>query len=160
MPEIYVPDAFGLDSARPLWRAHFIKPDGSGHTHAIGITAPHWRIVEYDLDPTDTETILDIILHEQFIQPPDIHNMTAVEAKKIHLNNILHVKKNMVSIDHKSDHFKPFHVHHGITPERISKFQEHIDAIRSGTRIDPKEVRQHLRFNQSSEADRSGDNRR
>ncbi|MFB6776484.1 hypothetical protein ACFCX0_03425 [Streptomyces sp. NPDC056352] len=48
----------------PCWEVAFVKPDGNGHKVLMPQNILEWRAAEYGIDPTDTETLLDIVLHE------------------------------------------------------------------------------------------------
>jgi hypothetical protein len=63
-----VMETFGKDET-PLWRVIFKKPDGTYHDYIFPQSTLEWRAAEYDIDPEDTEALLDIVLHEPFKAP-------------------------------------------------------------------------------------------
>ena len=52
------------------WQLMILKPDGYGHGMAFPKATLEYRAGEYGIDPEDTETLLDIVLHEPFL--PDL----------------------------------------------------------------------------------------
>jgi hypothetical protein len=62
------------------WRVTYRKEDGTNHTHVFPKDTFDWRAAEYDIDPADIETLMDVVLHEPYVDPMD----TAVrEAGKL-----------------------------------------------------------------------------
>lgn len=90
-------------SREPAWLIE-MSLDGGDPTHAVGFPHSifHWRIAEYGIDPEDIETLLDIALHEQYIQlhhsdPTFLHN-TDQETARLH--HLARVKKSKQSVTH------------------------------------------------------------
>lgn len=67
--------------------------------HVFPADTLEWRAAEYDLDPTDLDTLLDIVLYEPFLEEPDqpeltLHDAPSVEeARAYHLQRVEKVKK-------------------------------------------------------------------
>lgn len=60
------------DSDKPwLWHVLYEDPDGQTRGHVFPKSTLAWRAAEYGIDPTDTDTLLDIVLHEPFAPHPD-----------------------------------------------------------------------------------------
>ncbi|MER7814553.1 hypothetical protein [Streptomyces sp. NPDC096153] len=79
MPEIrtvtdVVTDHLGPDRVE-CWRVRTLTPTGHVHEHIFPTTTLEWRSAEYGIDPEDTETLLDVILHEPFL--PDLDDPAA-----------------------------------------------------------------------------------
>jgi hypothetical protein len=52
------------------WAVVMTRPDGSKHAYVFPKFTLEQRAAEYGLDPADIETLLDIVLHEQFVHSP------------------------------------------------------------------------------------------
>ncbi|MGW6738667.1 hypothetical protein [Streptomyces sp. NPDC055013] len=52
-----------------LWHIVSLKPDGTYHDYYFPQDTLEWRAAEYDIDPTDVEGLLDIVLHEPHKAP-------------------------------------------------------------------------------------------
>jgi len=59
------------DTDRALWHVLYEDPDGSTRAHVFPKNTLAWRAAEYGIDPADTATLLDIVLHEPFAPHPD-----------------------------------------------------------------------------------------
>lgn len=66
MPEpIHITAVATLDvGGRPCWAVHQRRGDGSNHVHVFPPETLAWRAIEYGIDPADTDTLLELILHE------------------------------------------------------------------------------------------------
>lgn len=74
MPDIrtvtdVIAEHMGSDAV-PVWRVRSVDRAGHMHEHIFPHVTLAWRAAEYDIDPTDTAALLDIILHEPFL--PDL----------------------------------------------------------------------------------------
>lgn len=74
MPDIrtvteVVTEILGTDST-PCWRVRSTDAQGRIHEHIFPEVTLTWRAAEYGIDPADTATLLDIVLHEPFL--PDL----------------------------------------------------------------------------------------
>jgi hypothetical protein len=52
------------------WAVVMARPDGSKHVYVFPKFTLEQRAAEYGFDPADIETLLDIVLHEQFVHSP------------------------------------------------------------------------------------------
>ncbi|MEU1880828.1 hypothetical protein ABZ470_26275 [Streptosporangium sp. NPDC020072] len=59
------------DGAEPIWGISRVGPDGTARMHIIPHSTWEWRCAEYGIDPDDTTTLLDIVLHEPWIPSPN-----------------------------------------------------------------------------------------
>ncbi|MFG3051911.1 hypothetical protein ACGFZP_13300 [Kitasatospora sp. NPDC048239] len=83
-----------------FWVVVTTSQAGERHQHAFPTDTLLWRAAEYGIDPDDTETLLDIILHEPHITPAEAlaepvtlaAARTTGEAKTAHLARIAAVK--------------------------------------------------------------------
>ncbi|MEH0586238.1 hypothetical protein QA942_19960 [Streptomyces sp. B21-106] len=57
--------------AAPCWQVSLTRPDGSVGNHVMPTSALEWRAAEYGIDPTDVDTLLDILLHEPHMPTTD-----------------------------------------------------------------------------------------
>ncbi|MER5750613.1 hypothetical protein [Streptomyces sp. NPDC002088] len=48
----------------PCWQVRVLRADGQPHVHVMPQDVLEWRAAEYGIDPTDTDTLLEIVLHE------------------------------------------------------------------------------------------------
>lgn len=55
----------------PCWQVSLVRPDGKVAIHIMPTAALEWRAAEYGIDPTDVDTLLDIILHEPHMPTVD-----------------------------------------------------------------------------------------
>ena len=58
-------------SGMACWEVAMVKPDGATHIHLMPAATLEWRAAEYGIDPTDVDTLLDIILHEPHLPMVD-----------------------------------------------------------------------------------------
>lgn len=56
-----------------LWRVTSMRPDNLLHCHVFPKTTMASRAAEYGIEPTDTDTLLDIVLHEPYMINPLDH---------------------------------------------------------------------------------------
>lgn len=56
-----------------LWRVTSMRPDNILHCHVFPKTTMQSRAAEYGIDPNDTDTLLDIVLHEPYMVSPLDH---------------------------------------------------------------------------------------
>lgn len=71
-------------SGTECWMVGYRRPDGALHSHVFPKFTLAQRVAEYDLDPSDVDTILDVVLHEPFIADPtrESNHATDPAAKK------------------------------------------------------------------------------
>lgn len=58
-------------SGTPCWQVNMTRPDGSTAIHLMPADVLDWRAAEYGIDPTDVDTLLDLVLHEPHIPMTD-----------------------------------------------------------------------------------------
>lgn len=89
-------------SATASWRMMMTRHDGGTHLTAFPMSTLEWRVAEYGFDPTDIDGLLDIIIHEQFLNyddpiDADLPSLfkagSQQEAREAHLERIDRVKK-------------------------------------------------------------------
>lgn len=71
--EEYVPVEVGTyvtGGGVECWRIVYNKPSGYQHVHVFPKMTLCARAAEYGIDPTDVDTLLDIVLHEPFTPSP------------------------------------------------------------------------------------------
>ncbi|OKI16634.1 hypothetical protein [Streptomyces sp. CB03911] len=108
----------GANERGEYWVVVMSDDAGSKVNHAFPKDALLWRAAEYGIDPTDTGTLLDIILHEPYIPDPRLNDppaaaavraevggkrvpatlataATTADARTAHLARIAHVKANV-----------------------------------------------------------------
>lgn len=57
--------------AEPLWGVAVVKSDGSRFLKTFPHSTLEWRSAEYGIDPDDKDTLLDVVLHEDYIPRED-----------------------------------------------------------------------------------------
>lgn len=72
MPEpIHITAVATLDvGGRPCWVVRQRRGDGGDHAHVFPPETLAWRAIEYGIDPADTDTLLELILHEPHMASP------------------------------------------------------------------------------------------
>lgn len=63
-------DDFTTSSGTECWRVHYDNGDGTVHLHVFPKDTLLWRSIEYGIDVGDVDTLLDVILHEPFVDSP------------------------------------------------------------------------------------------
>lgn len=58
-------------SGRPCWTVLYEDAEGLFHSHTFPKETLEWRIAEYDLDPDDVDQLLDVVLHEPWLNDPE-----------------------------------------------------------------------------------------
>lgn len=73
-----MPEKWTIQESRPrtvgetsCWEVAAQKPDGTLHLYLMPTVALEWRAAEYGIDPTDVDTLLDVILHEPHMPMTD-----------------------------------------------------------------------------------------
>lgn len=117
------------------WRLAMTRPDGLMHLTVFPVSTPTWRIAEYGFDPNDLDTILDIIIHEQFMDfglPDDLPTLSTAkhqqEAREAHIERIRRLKVNHTEVvphgdSHREHPLQIIRNNHGITGQRIQECQ-------------------------------------
>lgn len=70
--------AEGVIGETATWQVGMVDAEGRTHIHVFPQEALAWRAAEYGIDPSDTDTLLDIILHEPFL--PDLGTLEGAAA--------------------------------------------------------------------------------
>jgi hypothetical protein len=71
MPTEYTITNVVEDTGRDLWHITYQSTGGELRHHVFPKSTLDWRAAEYGIDPSDTATLLDIVLHEPFVPNPD-----------------------------------------------------------------------------------------
>lgn len=67
-----------------VWEIHTQRDDGSKHLILMPKSTLDFRAAEYGIDPTDVDTLLDIIIHERLIPTPEEEDADPkLKAKKL-----------------------------------------------------------------------------
>ncbi|GAX54751.1 hypothetical protein [Streptomyces olivochromogenes] len=75
-----VSETFSRDG-NPLWHIVSLKPDGTYHDYVFPQDSLEWRAAEYSIDPSDVETLLDVILHEPHKAPLNRDDPALMEGR-------------------------------------------------------------------------------
>lgn len=118
------------DRNTPCWMIVMERPDGNTHLHVFPKTAVDWRMAEYDVD---TETALDMLLHEPFAanlrdpgETPPLFTADSVEAARdSHLALLERAKKEVV---------------HAVVAPSKARTADPLDVIRQAPRASGQEI--------------------
>lgn len=58
-------------SGTPCWEVSLVRPDGGTIIHLMPAAILDWRAAEFGIDPTDVETLLEVVLHEPHMPMTD-----------------------------------------------------------------------------------------
>lgn len=58
-------------SGTPCWQVSLVRPDGNTVVYLMPTNALDWRAAEYGIDPTDVDTLLEVVLHEPHMPMTD-----------------------------------------------------------------------------------------
>lgn len=110
--------------------------DGTPALHGISFPpeALGCRAVEYGIDPTDSHSLLDIVLHEPYLSAdehgPDhedfLYATDQKSARVAYLSKIQKVKASRVKVSDPDGHMAIVHAGHKVTPEFIAAMEQHI----------------------------------
>lgn len=90
----------------PVWMVDTSIDGGPIPTHSFGF--PHsiltWRVAEYGIDPSDFDTLLDVVLHEPHmththLDPTFLYNTDQDTARAAHLERVRRSKQGVVHHD-------------------------------------------------------------
>lgn len=134
----------------PIWRIIYDKGDGTVHLQVMPQSILLSRAAEYDIDPTDTDTLIDMVLHEPFMAPEEGSGLPALfsapsvsSAREAHLARIAHAKENRVSaVSAKrkakgagvSDPLDVMRRDHKVDHEMFNAIKNEVKALRSHLR--------------------------
>lgn len=115
------------------WLVEQAHPDGTPHLHVFPTDTLAWRAAEYGIDLADTDTLLDIVLHEPHLPGDDRLLPTAANrdaARADLLARIADTKTNHVHVISPQDR----------RPDSTGPTPDPLDLIRRHT-IDPAKAR-------------------
>lgn len=116
-----------------VWRIIIRNAAGNdGVTHLFPKNTLDWRAAEYGIDPTDVDTLLDVILHEPHIPAADGPDLWTADntghARAVHLAR---VEACPVRIDVKAAKaLAPVRTGHRPDVEQIRRMREQVDTNR------------------------------
>ena len=58
-------------AGNPVWEVRMLRADGQPHAHIMPTAALDYRAAEYGIDPADTDSLLEVLLHEPFMEPAE-----------------------------------------------------------------------------------------
>lgn len=125
----------------PLYWVTYQLDDGSQTCHVFPWDTLHWRSAEYGIDPTDSNLLLHIVLHEPHIDtssdnPEFLYNVRdRNRSLSEHLRKIEEVRDKVGIADPKG-HLDKIHQHHATT-HNIAMHKERcalVDDLLHGTK--------------------------
>ena len=63
-------DTYFPNSHTECWAVLMTRPDGARHAYVFPKSTLECRATEYDFGPGDIDTLLDVVMHEQFVHSP------------------------------------------------------------------------------------------
>jgi hypothetical protein len=122
------------------WHVVTRAADGHGLTHVFPKATLEWRAAEYGIDLADTDTLLDVILHEQLLDeeeaasvPVDLFEApSTARARAAHLARIggCKEKRERIVLDGKSNPLDVIRARPGINTEAVRAKRELVDVHR------------------------------
>lgn len=115
-----------------LLHADLTRPDGLPHRQTFPVDTLEWRAAEYDIDPADTDTLLDMVLSEPFLDPdPDDPALSLFDAPDIEQARAHHLKKvAKVQVDKDPKAWEDVKGHCVMHPEALDLKREHVRRVR------------------------------
>lgn len=109
------------------------------HEHRFPHEALHWRAAEYGIDPADSATLLDIVLHEPHIDtrhenPDFVYNTDEESARLAHLAKIVTAKQESVQITDPAGHLDEIHGAHVVDRAQHIRRALHVASLRRNNR--------------------------
>lgn len=128
----------GLEHDGALMRADVTRPDGSRCQHTFPVDTLEWRAAEYGLDPSDVDTLLEVVLAEPHLDPdPDDTTRSLFEAATIEEAREHHLKKvRKVTVDRDADAWAKAKEGAVMNPEALDLKAEHVRRGRDARRIE------------------------
>jgi hypothetical protein len=129
-----------MDGSADCWHVVTRAADGHGITHVFPKTTLEWRAAEYGIDPTDADTLLDVVLHEQILDDDTAARITAdlfeapstSRARDAHLARIDGHKqqRERIVIDGENNPLDAIRARPGISAEGVRVKREMVDVHR------------------------------
>lgn len=127
-----------LAGSRMCWAVASTGPDGVRRLHVFPPDTLAWRAAEYGIDPADSHTLLDIVLHERFMtndehnehMPDFVHNTDAARARAAHLARVGVVKQRARVVD-PDNLLAAIHDSHAVDPDEHKDRLRQIAALRA-----------------------------
>lgn len=125
-----------------LWHVALLMTTDGGATTRIRHTFPQdtmeWRAAEYDIDPADTATLLDVVIAEPHLTAEDLatgsllHDAPDIPtARRDHLTRCAAVKlRHRISTRAKGSPLDQVRTQSPMAPEVIEVKRDHVDRVR------------------------------
>lgn len=90
--------------SEPVWFIDFSHPDGTLHGYGFPQSTLMQRAAEYGIDPSNVDTLLDVVLHEPYMSlqhtdPSFLWNTDQATARTAHLGRVAQVHKQVAIVD-------------------------------------------------------------
>lgn len=121
------------------WQVLYEVAAGGGvrtTAHVFPESALGWRAAEYGIDPADTQTLLEIVLHEPHMvghdhtSPDFLYNCDRATARRALLARVAEVKQR-VSVTDPDGHLAAIHAAHVVDPADHAAKCAYTDHIRA-----------------------------
>jgi hypothetical protein len=122
------------------WHVVTRAGDGHGLTHVFPKAALEWRAAEYGISPADTDTLLDVILHEQLFDEETAEAAknslaaaaSTADARQAHLARITASKQGgeRIVLDGKDSPLDTIRARPGIDMDGVRVKRELVDVHR------------------------------
>lgn len=123
-----------------VWRLNFLREDSKYHVQMLSEDAMGWRAAEYGIPFEDSDTLLDLLIHEPYMthlhqdHPKFLWNVDQKEAREYHLEQLENVKKIHQHVDPKNlfeDIKKSYDPWHSAHIEKIDYVAAHRQRLSS-----------------------------
>lgn len=127
-----------------LWEIHVQLEGGGKIMHLMPKEALHWRAAEYGIDPTDVDTLMEVLLHEPFLPTQDqeqadpalkakakprlIDADNTAQAKADHLDRVKNCPAKVIVRGSKA--LDPIRQGHKANPDVVKQFAQAVDVQR------------------------------
>lgn len=90
--------------SEPVWFIDFSHPDGTLHGYGFPQSTLMQRAAEYGIDPSNVDTLLDVVLHEPYMSlqhtdPSFLWNTDQATARTAHLERVAALKQRLTIAD-------------------------------------------------------------
>lgn len=117
------------------WAVAMTASDGTRMMHVFPPETLNWRAAEYGIDPEDSQTLLDVVLHERHMHghdhrsPDFLYNCGRDQARRAMHRRVADVKTRVRVVD-PDGHLDQIHTSHVHVPDRHDEMVSFVDHVR------------------------------
>jgi len=129
-----VRDVRAPGSPEPVWMIDMASDDGTARAAGFPHSTLAWRAAEYGIDPSDFDTLLDVVLHEPHMQhtvhdPTFLYNTDQDTARAAHLERVKQVRRGVVHLD-PDGHLNRIQEAYDPQDPAVHTFRRRVESIR------------------------------